>query len=71
MFSGLRCYVRFSAPITLTIGVVLKRKQSIIYATTRLFANQGFDGTTTLQIAKEADDHEKKLGITIINPGSI
>jgi AcrR family transcriptional regulator len=33
---------------------ILKKKQNIIRAATRLFAEQGFEGTTTLQIAKEA-----------------
>jgi len=33
----------------------LKKKQNIIRAATRLFAEQGFEGTTTLQIANEAD----------------
>jgi len=33
----------------------LKKKQNIIRAATRLFAEQGYDGTTTLQIANEAD----------------
>ena len=32
----------------------MKKKQDIIRAATRLFAEQGLDGTTTLQIAKEA-----------------
>jgi AcrR family transcriptional regulator len=32
----------------------LKKKQNIIRAATRLFAEQGYDGTTTLQITKEA-----------------
>jgi AcrR family transcriptional regulator len=30
------------------------KKQDIVQAATRLFAEQGFDGTTTLQISKEA-----------------
>ena len=34
---------------------ILKKKQNIIRAATRLFAEQGYDGTTTLQIANEAD----------------
>lgn len=33
---------------------VLMKKNNIIETATRLFAAQGFDGTTTLQIAKEA-----------------
>jgi len=32
----------------------LNRKQDIVQAATLLFAEQGFDGTTTLQISKEA-----------------
>jgi len=32
----------------------MKKKQNIIRAATRLFAEQGYDGTTTLQIAHEA-----------------
>ena len=32
----------------------MKKKQNIIRAATRLFAEQGYDGTTTFQIAKEA-----------------
>jgi AcrR family transcriptional regulator len=32
----------------------LKKKQSIILAATRLFAEQGYDGTSTFQIAKKA-----------------
>jgi AcrR family transcriptional regulator len=32
----------------------VSKKQSIIQAAARLFAEQGFEGTTTLQIAKEA-----------------
>ncbi|MCG6910561.1 MAG: TetR/AcrR family transcriptional regulator [Deltaproteobacteria bacterium] len=32
----------------------MKKKQNIIETATRLFASQGFDGTTTLQIAREA-----------------
>ena len=34
---------------------ILSKKQNIIQAATRLFAEQGYDGTTTLQIAHEAD----------------
>jgi AcrR family transcriptional regulator len=34
---------------------ILKKKQNIIRAATHLFAEQGFEGTTTLQIAHEAD----------------
>ena len=33
----------------------MSKKQNIIQAATRLFAEQGYDGTTTLQIAHEAD----------------
>jgi len=33
----------------------LNKKQNIIQAATHLFAEQGFEGTTTLQIANEAD----------------
>jgi len=33
---------------------ILKKKQNIIRAATRLFAEQGLDGTTTLRIANEA-----------------
>ena len=33
---------------------ILNKKQNIIQAATRLFAEQGFEGTTTLQIANEA-----------------
>ena len=33
---------------------ILSKKQNIIQAATRLFAEQGFEGTTTLQIANEA-----------------
>ena len=33
---------------------ILKKKQNIIRSATRLFAEQGFEGTTTLQIANEA-----------------
>lgn len=32
----------------------MKKKQNIIETATKLFASQGFDGTTTLQIAREA-----------------
>ena len=32
----------------------MKKKQNIIETATKLFAGQGFDGTTTLQIAREA-----------------
>ena len=32
----------------------MKKKQNIIRAATRLFAEQGYDGTTTLQITQEA-----------------
>jgi len=32
----------------------LNKKQNIIQAATRLSAEQGFEGTTTLQIANEA-----------------
>ncbi len=34
---------------------ILNKKQNIIQAATHLFAEQGFEGTTTLQIANEAD----------------
>jgi AcrR family transcriptional regulator len=34
---------------------ILNKKQNIIQAATHLFAEQGFEGTTTLQIAREAD----------------
>jgi len=34
---------------------ILTKKQNIIQAAARLFAEQGFEGTTTLQIAHEAD----------------
>ncbi len=33
----------------------MNKKQNIIQAATHLFAEQGFEGTTTLQIANEAD----------------
>jgi AcrR family transcriptional regulator len=33
---------------------ILKKKQSIILAATRLFAEQGYDGTSTFQIAQKA-----------------
>jgi len=33
---------------------ILSKKQNIIQAATRLFAEQGFEGTSTLQIANEA-----------------
>ena len=33
---------------------ILSKKQNIIQAATHLFAEQGFEGTTTLQIAHEA-----------------
>jgi AcrR family transcriptional regulator len=33
---------------------ILNKKQNIIQAATQLFAEQGFEGTTTLQIANEA-----------------
>lgn len=33
----------------------MKKRQDIIRTATRLFAEQGFDGTTTLQIAREAN----------------
>ena len=42
-------------------GDVLTKKQNIIQAATRLFATQGFDGTTTLQITKEAGATEPLL----------
>ena len=32
----------------------MKKKKNIIDTATKLFSNQGFDGTTTLQIAREA-----------------
>ena len=35
-------------------GLKVNKKQDIIQAATLLFAEQGFDGTTTLQISKEA-----------------
>jgi AcrR family transcriptional regulator len=35
-------------------GLKANRKQDIVQAATWLFAEQGFDGTTTLQISKEA-----------------
>ena len=35
-------------------GPRLNKKQDIIQAATLLFAEQGFDGTTTLQISKQA-----------------
>jgi len=35
-------------------GLRLNKKQDIVQAATWLFAEQGFDGTTTLQISKEA-----------------
>lgn len=34
---------------------ILSKRQNIIQAATHLFAEQGFEGTTTLQIAHEAD----------------
>ena len=34
---------------------ILSKRQNIIQAATHLFAEQGFEGTTTLQIANEAD----------------
>jgi len=42
-------------PIHIPDEGILKKRQNIIRAATRLFAEQGFEGTTTLQIAKEAD----------------
>lgn len=42
-------------------GDVLTKKQNIIQAATRLFAAQGFEGTTTLQITKEAGATEPLL----------
>jgi len=39
----------------------MQKKQNIIKAATRLFATQGFDGTTTLQITKEAGATEPLL----------
>ena len=35
-------------------GLRTNKKQDIIQAATLLFAEQGFDGTTTLQISKKA-----------------
>jgi len=35
-------------------GLKANKKQDIVHAATLLFAEQGFDGTTTLQISKEA-----------------
>ena len=37
------------------------KKHSIIKAATHLYATQGFDGTTTLQISKDADATEPLL----------
>jgi len=39
-------------PIHIPDEGILKKRQNIIRAATRLFAEQGFEGTTTLQIAK-------------------
>ena len=39
----------------------MNKKQNIIQAATQLFAAQGFDGTTTLQITKEAGATEPLL----------
>ncbi|MFC1815738.1 TetR/AcrR family transcriptional regulator [Thermodesulfobacteriota bacterium] len=39
----------------------MEKRQRIIDAATRLFADQGFDGTTTLQITKEAGATEPLL----------
>ena len=36
----------------------MPKKDNIIKAATHLFATQGFDGTTTLQISKDADATE-------------
>ena len=42
---------------------ILNKKQNIIQAATHLFAEQGFEGTTTLQIANEADVTEPLIYI--------
>ena len=39
----------------------MTKKYNIIKAATHLFATQGFDGTTTVQIAKDADATEPLL----------
>ena len=39
----------------------MTKKRNIIQAATRLFAAQGFDGTTTLQITREAGATEPLL----------